>query len=232
MKKDGVRFRKSVYVTLSFIIAIWMIKIFEYTLDFDLGSLGILPRTIKGSIGILTAPLIHGDIYHLLSNTFPIIFLGVGIFYFYDKIATIVIGLIYIMTGFWVWIAARDAYHIGASGVVYGMLTFLLFSGFIRRDTQTLSISFIVLFLYGGGFATGLVPTDAGISWESHLMGAIAGVFCAIYFKNFKLAQAKVEEEKVEESNITYRYQYLEKGNQAPSQGTTYTIKVSLSRET
>lgn len=231
MQKDGVRFRKSIYATLSFIVLIWTIKILEYSLDFDLGSLGIFPRTLRGSIGILTAPLIHGDIYHLLSNTFPIIFLGIGITYFYDRIAAIVIGLIYVMTGFWVWLAAREAYHIGASGVVYGMLTFLLFSGFFRRDTQTLSISFIVLFLYGGGFATGLIPSDDGISWESHLMGAIAGVFCAVYFKNFKLSEEKTEEETIHKDPVNYHYIYVEEKDKESQGSKVYTIDISAKNE-
>lgn len=226
-----MRFRKSVYATLSFLVLLWTIKILEYSLGYDFGSLGIFPRTLEGSIGILTGPLIHGDIYHLLSNTFPIIFLGIGITYFYDRIAAIVFGLIYIMTGFWVWIAARDAYHIGASGVVYGMLTFLLFSGFFRRDTQTLSISFIVLFIYGGGFATGLIPSDEGISWESHLMGAIAGIFCAVYFKNTRLSGAQEIEETNQKDSVTYNYIYVEQKAKESHNSKVYTIDISLGKD-
>ena len=226
MKKEGVKFRKSVYATSIFVLIIWFIKIIEHLAEFDFGQLGILPRTLKGSIGILTAPLIHGDFYHLLSNTFPIIFLGVAIIYFYDRIALIVIALIYIMTGFWVWLAARDAYHIGASGVIYGMLTFLLLSGFIRKNIQALAISFIVLFLYGGTFATGLIPTDEAISWESHLMGAIAGIFCAVYFKNSKIAVDTVEEESNDsEPSTTYNYIYVE--SQEKKDSSNYTIDVN-----
>lgn len=237
MQSEGVKFRKSILVTSVFIAVIWSIKIIEYSLDFDFGLLGIYPRTLKGSIGILTAPLIHGDFHHLLSNTFPIIFLGVGITYFYNRIAPIVLALIYLMTGFWVWLAAvRDAYHIGASGVVYGMLTFLLFSGFFRRDVKTLAISFIVLFLYGGTFATGLMPTDEAISWESHLMGAIAGVFCAIYFKGFKIDTQEDHEMEMEESendkgnDIVYNYIYIEEEKE-DSSARRYTIDLEAKRD-
>lgn len=166
-----------------FTALLWGIKAYETVLSRSFDSLGILPRTLKGSIGILTAPLIHGDIYHLISNTFPILVLVIGMFYFYHRIAPLVFFLIYFMTGFWVWIAARDAYHIGASGLVYGLISFLLFSGFLRRDIRTLAVSFAVLILYGSNMIYGLVPGNENVSWESHVLGAIAGLFCAIYFK-------------------------------------------------
>lgn len=212
MREEGNKMRRSIYATMSFVTVIWGVKIIEFTFDINLGQYGILPRTLSGSIGIFTAPFIHGDIYHLISNSLPLLILGIGLFYFYDKIATAVILIIYLMTGFWVWIAARDAYHIGASGVVYGMLTFLLFSGFIRRDSRTLAISFIVLFLYGGSFFAGIVPEDSAISWESHLMGAVAGIFCAVYYKNFKLSNAlnhdliDEDDEEPPASRLTYHF--------------------------
>ena len=181
--ESSVKLRQSIVITLSFIGVLWFVKIFEVALDYDLGIYGIFPRTVKGSLGILTGPLVHGDVYHLLSNTFPILILGIGILYFYNKIAIEVTLLIYLMTGFWVWVAARPAYHIGASGLVYGLLAFLLISGFIRRDTRTLAISFIVFFLYGGSLFSGFAPTSENVSWESHILGAIAGIFCAWYFR-------------------------------------------------
>lgn len=217
--EQGVRLRRSIYYTLAFVSLIWGVKIIEFTFDLNFGEYGILPRTLRGSFGILTAPLIHGDVYHLMSNTLPVLVLGVGLFYFYDKIALTVVFLIYCITGFWVWVAARDAYHIGASGVVYGLLTFLLFSGFFRRDSRTLAISFIVLFLYGGTFIAGVVPEDTGVSWESHLTGAIAGIFCAVYFRSFGIPTDPdvVEEERKEEppQEITYYYKPKVKDNES-----------------
>jgi len=175
--KRGIRF------ALLFTALMWIIKVYENVSSASLGSYGILPRTLKGTIGIITAPLIHEDIYHLISNTFPIVILIIGVFYFYHRIAPWVFFLIYFITGFWVWIAARDAYHIGASGLVYGLISFLLFSGFLRKDARTLAVSFVVLILYGSNMIYGLVPGNENVSWESHLLGAIAGLFCAIYFK-------------------------------------------------
>ncbi len=205
--KDVLKFRRSVGYTFSFVMLIWLVKIIESYLEIDFGLLGIYPRTLRGSVGIFLSPFIHGDFFHLFSNTVPLIILGIGLFYFYDKIAFNVVLLIYLMTGFWVWVAARDAYHIGASGIVYGLLTFILFSGFFRRNPQTLAISFVILVLYGGSFFAGIIPSSKGISWESHLMGGIAGIFCAVYFKNTKLVDEPLVIESIEKHyECTYTY--------------------------
>jgi membrane associated rhomboid family serine protease len=214
--REGKRFRKSVYLTLSFLFILWAVKIVENTYHIDLGYMGIKPLTMEGTIGILTGPLVHGDLFHLISNSFPLLILGVTFFYFYDRIALPVFGLIYIMTGFWVWLAAREGfYHIGASGIVYGLLSFLLGSGFLRRDRTTLAISFIMLFLYGGTFFMGMVPGDSRVSWESHLMGAVAGLFCAFYFRQVEVelpknVSAAVQEPTNDDSadDTVYLYHY------------------------
>lgn len=236
MTSDSARFRKSIYFTMSFIVIIWLVKFIEYLFSVDLSEFGILPRTLNGSIGIFTAPFVHGDILHLLSNTFPILILGIGLFYFYDRIALSVITLIYIITGFWVWIAARDAYHIGASGLIYGLLAFLMLSGFLRKDTKSLAISFAVLFLYGTTFFSGMLPSQPGVSWESHLMGAIAGIFCAIYFKS---SMASVPDNTISEESETaapsYTYHYVDGERKRPKDNQQvhyhYTIKSNISHQ-
>lgn len=176
------RFRNGAVFVLCFTALLWVIKALEWAVHLDFGFLGILPRTLTGTMGIITAPLIHGDMLHLVSNTFPLILLGISVFYFYDKIALEVFGWIYFMSGFWVWMAARDAYHIGASGLVYGLVAFLFFSGVFRRDTRSLAVSLIVIFIYGG-MVQGLFPGNEAISWESHLLGALAGAFCAFFYR-------------------------------------------------
>lgn len=186
MSKEAIRFREGVFYSMGFVLILWFVKSLEKLMSIDLGFLGILPRNLYGTIGILTSPLIHGDIMHLISNSFPLIFLGIGVIYFYNKIAKIVFIWIYLMTGIWVWIVAREAYHIGASGLVYGLVSFLFFSGLFRREPRSIAISLVVIFLYSGMLA-GLFPTNSSISWESHLLGAFAGVFCAFYFRNIPL---------------------------------------------
>lgn len=182
MDSESLKFKNSIFISLSFVIILWFIKLFEFALHYDFASFGIHPRHLSGMIGIVTGPLIHGDFSHLASNTLPLIILIIGIFYFYNKVALEVILWIYFMTGLWVWIAAREAYHIGASGLVYGLVSFLFFSGIFRRDGPSLAVSLIVMFLYGGMFY-GILPITEGISWESHILGAIAGIFCAFYFR-------------------------------------------------
>ncbi len=223
-------FKRGIYITLSFVLLLWTIKSIEWARDLDFGYYGILPRSLKGSIGILTGPLIHGDLLHLMSNTFPLVILGLGLFYFYHKIALEVFIWIYLATGFWVWVIGRDAYHIGASGLVYGILMFIFWGGVLRKNPRSLAISMIIFFLYGY-MVYGLIPGDKGISWESHVMGSLAGIFLAIYFKKvpiyvgentFRKDSADLDENISEiqktgrlnhtyTENIEFRYTYKKK---------------------
>ena len=159
-----------------------------FTIDlsfFELSSYGIRPRTIPGLIGILAAPLLHGNIPHLISNTFPLLFLGTTLFFFYDRIAKYVFYHVYVVTGLLVWIFARPSIHIGASGLIYGLASFLIFFGLFRRDIRSLVISLVIIFFYGTIFY-GVLPTQPGVSWESHLMGAIVGGWNALYFSKIR----------------------------------------------
>ncbi len=182
MQTDLIRFRSSVVYTMTFVGFLWLVKVIEGLLSFDLGVLGIHPRSLAGTVGIITGPLVHGDFHHLISNSLPLIFLGIGVFYFYHKIAFEVFFGIYFFTSLWVWIVARDAYHIGASGIVYGLASFLLFSGLFRKDSRSIAISLIVIFLYGG-MAYGLFPINEEISWESHLLGSVGGFIAAFFYR-------------------------------------------------
>ena len=208
---DRQNFRKSLIPVVPFILLIWVLKAIEVGLDIDFSIYGNYPRTLSGSLGIITSPLIHADLAHLLSNSFPLLFLGVGIFFFYRSIAWPVVVIIYLLSGFWVWLVAREAYHIGASGIVYGFMAFLLLGGFLRRDKSSLAISFVVLVLYGGSIFTGVLPSQPGVSWESHLVGAIAGLFCAIYFRNEPIYGAHENLADAEEntSSQIFHYTYL-----------------------
>ena len=143
---------------------------------------GIVPRELLGLRGIITAPFVHADVDHLLSNTLPILIVGTVLVHFYRPITVRVVGMIWLLTGFWVWVMARPASHIGASGLIYGGVIFLFFSGIFRKDIRLMAVSFLVVFLYGS-LAWGVLPIDPTQSWESHLSGSIAGLFAAIYFR-------------------------------------------------
>lgn len=224
MEEDRKKVGRSLRYTLYFIGLIWLIKLIEIGFNIDLSEFGILPRTVHGSVGIFLAPFIHGDFYHLMSNSVPILLLGSFLFYFYYRIAFKVILLIYLTTGIWVWVAARDAYHIGASGIVYGLITFLLFSGFLRKDRSSLAISFIILLLYGGTFFMGVLPQDPSISWESHLMGAVAGILCAFYFRTDLVSDSKTH---IVIEQPTYEYEYKE---DSKNTGSTYQYTLDVTK--
>ncbi len=179
---DKYVFRRSLVIALGFVFLLWFIRALEDSLTVDLGVWGILPRSISGLVGIFTAPLIHGSAFHLLSNTFPLLMLLVAVFYFYDEIAAEVFAWIYVATGFWVWVIARQAYHIGSSGLVYGLAAFLFFSGIFRKDARSIAVSLVIAFIHGG-MLQGLFPTESSVSWESHLLGSAAGIFCSFYFR-------------------------------------------------
>jgi hypothetical protein len=114
------------------------------------------------------------------------------LFFFYDRIALKALLYVYILTGIGVWFMAREAYHIGASGIIYGIASFILFSGLIRKNQSSLALSFIVLLLYGGMFY-GVLPTEGHISWESHLMGLFSGLIVAVLLRNDFAGQAELK---------------------------------------
>ena len=172
----------SIFFPCLFVLILWGIRVYEVMSGVNLGVYGLYPRTEHGLIGIFTAPLIHGDGEHLLSNTMPLLVLGITIFYFYRTIAFQVFFWIYFITGIWVWVMAREAYHIGASGLIYGFATFIFFSGVLRKDARLLAVSLFVVFLYGS-IAWGVFPIKPGMSWESHLMGSFAGIIIAYHFR-------------------------------------------------
>ncbi|WKN40933.1 rhomboid family intramembrane serine protease [Tunicatimonas pelagia] len=184
LSEDRRVLQQSILFAVGFAALLWLIRAIEWSASLDLGVFGILPRTLSGMVGIITAPLVHGTFLHLLSNTFPLILLLVATFYFYNKIALEVFLWIYLITGFWVWVAARQAYHIGSSGIVYGLAAFLLFSGIFRKDIRSVIVAVAIAFLYNG-MLQGLLPnaTQQNVSWESHLLGSVAGVFCSFYFR-------------------------------------------------
>jgi membrane associated rhomboid family serine protease len=189
---------KRLLIPLIFPILLWLIQLISNLFNLDLYKLGVLPRTVSGLIGILTSPLIHSGFSHLISNTFPLIVLGIGIFYFYPKVAYKVFIIIYLGTGILVWLFAREAYHIGASGIVYGFISFVFFSGVFRRDNRSIALALVVVFLYGG-VIWGILPIQKGVSWESHLFGGIVGIISAFMFR--KIDPPKKYEWEDEESD-------------------------------
>jgi membrane associated rhomboid family serine protease len=164
-----------------FVFIMWVVFSIRFFVGIDLNHFGIMPRTWYGLIGVLTAPFIHGNSVHIISNTIPLLFLGWTLFFFYEPIAKKVFVFCYFITNLLVWVFARPSIHIGASGLVYGIAFFLIFYGFFKKDFKSLAISVTVIFFYGS-MVYGIFPSQGRISWESHLIGAIVGGYTAMYF--------------------------------------------------
>ncbi|MDU1903418.1 MAG: rhomboid family intramembrane serine protease [Dysgonomonas sp.] len=171
----------SLKYSFTFIVIFWVVELIQI-LGADFASFGIFPRATVGLMGILTAPFVHGDIQHLIANTLPFFVLSFLLFLFYKKRAAYFLVLIWLFTGVLTWLIGRSAWHIGASGVIYGLASFLVFGGIISHNWKLILVSVIVLILYSG-MAWGIFPGDARISWEGHLSGAISGIILAFMFK-------------------------------------------------
>ena len=161
---------------------IGLIHFVQYVFEVSFTQFGVYPRSIKGLLGIIMSPLIHGDVNHLFNNSIPLLILGTAIFYFYKKIALKLVVWIYLMVGVWTWVSAREAYHIGASGLIYGLFSFLLVSGFLRRNNRLIALSFFVVMVYGS-MVWGIFPIKINISFEGHLWGFVAGIVLAFYYR-------------------------------------------------
>ena len=175
-----------------FVLLLWMVKIIEQTAGLSLVEFGIFPRHVNGLQGILFSPFIHSDFSHLISNSLPFFILGFMLIYFYRRISYRIFFLLYVLSGISTWIMGREAWHIGASGVVYALAAFHFVSGIIRSDVRLLTLSAIVVFLYGG-LVWGLLPIRPEISWEGHLSGAIFGVLLAFYYRKYIVRREKFD---------------------------------------
>ncbi|WP_319480380.1 rhomboid family intramembrane serine protease [uncultured Draconibacterium sp.] len=193
-----------------FVLALWIVKIIELTSGLSFVKLGIFPRHVNGLQGVLFSPFIHSDFSHLISNSLPFFILGFMLIYFYRRISYRIFFLLYILSGISTWFMGREAWHIGASGVVYAMAAFHFVSGIIRSDVRLLTLSAIVVFLYGG-LVWGLLPIRPEISWEGHLSGAIFGVALAFYYRKYIVRREKFDwedepDDEEEENDGTYYF--------------------------
>ena len=173
----------SAIIPFIFIFFMWMIKAIEKLFDIELVSLGIYPLAANGLTGILFSPFIHADLNHLFNNSVALFLLSLALFFFYSEIAVKVFLSTWIFSGILVWIAGREAWHIGASGIIYGLAAFLFFSGIIRKYFRLVALSLLIVFLYGS-MVWGLFPgIHENVSWESHMLGFFSGIALAIYYR-------------------------------------------------
>jgi len=145
---------------------------------------GLLPREMSGLRGIFFMPFLHSDWSHLLSNMSALFVLGALGIYSFKRLFWGVLAFVWFASGTWAWIFARPDYHIGASGVVYGIAVFCLLSGFLNKNRSLQGLTLLTIFLYGS-FLWGVFPWEytRDISWEGHLAGALAGLIMAFVFR-------------------------------------------------
>ncbi len=180
-------FRRKILISLLlpsiFVSILWLIIFIEYQFDISFSRLGVYPLSAEGLPGIILSPFLHRDISHLFNNSVPLMVLGTALFYFYPDIAFRLVGWSWLITGTLLWFLGREAWHIGASGIIYSLAAFLFVSGFIRRYFRLMAVSLLVVYLYGS-MIWGMFPfINMEVSWEAHMLGAISGVALAIWFR-------------------------------------------------
>lgn len=200
-QRASANFRLALAMTLAFVGLLWLIQLSNWALDLGPGDLGVRPRELGGAVGILFAPLLHAGFEHLVSNSLPLIVSGTALLYLYPHCAAWVLPMVYFGPGVAVWVFGRSSMHLGASGLVYGLVSFILVSGLIRRDRRAVAASLLICFMYGT-LVWGIFPIETGVSWETHLAAAVIGVMLAIALRRRDVPPPKryTWEEETEES--------------------------------
>jgi len=175
-------FRLALRITLVFIGVLWTIFIVDAAFGLRLGRFGLRPGSFSGLIGIFTAPVLHGSVQHLLSNTLPLLVSLTATLYLYPSSSVRVVPLVWLGSGVIAWFIGRPSLHVGASGLIYGLLAFVFVSGLLRRDMRSVSVSLLVGFLYGS-LIWGVLPIRPHMSWEMHLAGAVMGCLLAVLYR-------------------------------------------------
>lgn len=171
-------------LALALVLGMGTVYAYDITFNLNLYRFGVFPRTASGLIGILVSPFIHStDGYsHLFNNSAPIFVLTWLLFYNFRNIAPKVFIIVYLGTGILVWLFARQNYHIGMSGVIYGLAAFLMLGGFLTKHLRVAAISLLVIFLYGS-IIWGIFPVDPSISFEGHFFGFFVGALLAFVYR-------------------------------------------------
>jgi membrane associated rhomboid family serine protease len=180
----------------------------QFGLNFN--KFGVYPRTLEGFRGVFLTHFIHSNTNHVFNNSIPLFVLLSSLFYFYKDIAYKVLFFGGFLTGCLTWCIARDSYHIGASGIVYLLFSFVFFSGIIRKHFRLVALSLVIIFSYGS-MIWYVLPIKEGMSWEGHLSGFLIGLILAIIYKNRGIVKEQHQFTKTEFDSL-----FDENGNFAP----------------
>jgi len=205
---------KVITIPMLFVFTIWFVYWIEIYFGLNFTNFGVLPRKLTGLKGVVFSPFIHSGISHLFSNSIPLAVLLAALIYFYQKVYLNILFVGGVLTGLLTWVIAREAYHIGASGIVYLLFSFVFFSGIIKKQFQLVAVSLIVIFLYGS-MIWYVFPIKEGVSWEGHLSGFIVGLVFALVYK-----KKGIVKEKYKFTETEFDLLFDENGNFNPPQPT------------
>ena len=190
-ERSRTNFWLAARMSLGFVAVLWAVDFLNVVLDLELQRFGVRPRELAGLAGILLAPLLHGGLPHLVSNSVPLLVLGTGMLFLYPNSALKVLPAVYLGPGIVVWLfGASSSVHIGASGLVYGLVAYIFAAGVIRRDRRAIAASMLVFFLYGT-LVWGVFPIKPGVSWETHLAAALIGLAMALALRHYDIPPRK-----------------------------------------
>jgi membrane associated rhomboid family serine protease len=176
---SGATWRQKKWILGGLLATLWAVFLVDAVVfDHGLLALGIVPRTIHGLPGILLSPLLHADVWHIANNSLSLVLLGYFVLDRRLRDFIVVTSLGVVLEGLGTWALARDAVHVGFSGVIFAYLGYLLAYGVFARSLRHVLGSIAFGFFFGGSLL-GMLPTNSEISWEGHLFGFLAGVLAA-----------------------------------------------------
>ena len=190
MKNDSnLKISNSIFIVPTiYVLIIWLLYCIEIYFGLNFNKYGVYPRNLEGFRGVFLTHFIHSNTNHLFNNSIPLFVLLSSVFAFYKEVAFKVLIFGGFLTGVFTWLIARESYHIGASGIVYLLFSYVFFSGIIKRHYRLVALSLIIIFLYGS-MIWYILPIKEGMSWEGHLSGFLVGLCLAYYFRNIGIVK-------------------------------------------